>query len=252
MAEEKRIRLNQAARQMNVGVGTIVEFLAKKGVEIDSSPNTIIGSEAYEMLSKEFGGEKTGVRISVPKQETVSLESRKEAPKREEEFKEELAIKTTIISARDEVAARGPKFVGKIDLEPKPKPKPEPVVEKPVEKPTEKPVEVPKPAPVPVEKPVVSEKPVAAAKPAEKPAEKPVVAEKPTQKPAAKPAEKPVVEKRAPEPVVVQTQTFDDRQAADQSNVFRPESEALSGPKDGRIRHGERFAKGQKKEDQYR
>ncbi len=64
MSDEKRIRLNQAARQLNVGVGTIVEFLAKKGVSVDSSPNSVIGADAWDLLSKEFGGAKGDQRVN--------------------------------------------------------------------------------------------------------------------------------------------------------------------------------------------
>ncbi|MDO5759785.1 MAG: translation initiation factor IF-2 [Bacteroidota bacterium] len=59
MSEEKKsIRLKQAATEFNVGVDTIVEFLAKKGKTIESKPNTKIDSEAYELLINAFQGEK--------------------------------------------------------------------------------------------------------------------------------------------------------------------------------------------------
>ena len=42
MAEGNMIRLGQAARKLNVGSSTIIDFLAKKGYDIDSNPNTKI------------------------------------------------------------------------------------------------------------------------------------------------------------------------------------------------------------------
>ena len=107
--------------------------------------------------------------------------------RKEEAQPKEFFIKTTI----DEV--KGPKILGKIDLNKPSQPSPKQqesaveakpaVQEKPVEKPTEKPVEKP------VERPI------------EKPAEKPV--EKPIEKPVEKPVEAPMVEKIA-EPVKVE------------------------------------------------
>lgn len=52
------VRLNKVARDLNVGVQTIVEFLQKKGFEIESSPNTKISDEQHAMLIKEFSTDK--------------------------------------------------------------------------------------------------------------------------------------------------------------------------------------------------
>lgn len=53
------IRLSKAMREFNVGKDTIVEFLAKKGFQIDSAPNTKLSEEMYTLLSKEFQVEKS-------------------------------------------------------------------------------------------------------------------------------------------------------------------------------------------------
>ena len=39
MANERRIRLIQVAKEFNVGINTITDFLQKKGVKSDGSPN---------------------------------------------------------------------------------------------------------------------------------------------------------------------------------------------------------------------
>ncbi len=54
MAEKKATRLSKAARQFNVGISTIVEFLHKKGHDVDSNPNTKIEPELYELLVEEY------------------------------------------------------------------------------------------------------------------------------------------------------------------------------------------------------
>ena len=55
--ENKSTRLSKAARLFNVGISTIVEFLAKKGIQIDSGPNTKISPEAYDLLAKEYSSD---------------------------------------------------------------------------------------------------------------------------------------------------------------------------------------------------
>ena len=42
MSEERTMRLGQVARKLNIGKDTIIEHLAKKGFEIDHSPNAKI------------------------------------------------------------------------------------------------------------------------------------------------------------------------------------------------------------------
>lgn len=53
-AENKTLRLSKVARELNVGISTIVEYLNKKGKKIESSPNTKIDMGVYEMLLKAF------------------------------------------------------------------------------------------------------------------------------------------------------------------------------------------------------
>jgi translation initiation factor IF-2 len=48
------IRLNKVTRDLNVGINTVVEFLQKKGYEIEASPNAKITEEQYAVLTKEF------------------------------------------------------------------------------------------------------------------------------------------------------------------------------------------------------
>ncbi len=273
MSNEKRVRLNQAARQFKVGLNTLVEFLRKKGFEVDNSPNTVVPADALAALQKEFGGNTPDNVASVRerinfKPESVSINDRKEEKKAEEDFKEEVVIKSGVISVKDEVASRGPKVLGKIDLDGG---KAKPQLKKEEEAPKSEPkVEVPKvTAPKQEEKPKQAEEPKKEM--ASKVAETPKVAEAPKAAEPAKPA--PVAEAVKPQPVVAdtkpaeqkakvepevkkasapvkeapkaevkavpvadierQTMTYDERKAADDSNVFRPDTEGstLTGPK---------------------
>ncbi|MBR1626595.1 MAG: translation initiation factor IF-2 [Bacteroidales bacterium] len=54
----KSIRLQKAAKEFNVGITTIVEFLTKKGKKIENSPNAKLDEESYGLLSAEFQNEK--------------------------------------------------------------------------------------------------------------------------------------------------------------------------------------------------
>jgi len=47
-------RLGKAATNLNVSKDTIIEFLKKKGVEVDNNPMAKIEAEVYDMLSAEF------------------------------------------------------------------------------------------------------------------------------------------------------------------------------------------------------
>jgi translation initiation factor IF-2 len=99
MSDTKITRLSKIARELNVGISTIVDFLHKKGVKIDSNPNEKITSEQYALLLKEFStdlnakkeSEKLNLRNKREKLETVSLndvhhETEPVAPEDEEEL----------------------------------------------------------------------------------------------------------------------------------------------------------------------
>ena len=49
------IKLIQVQRKLNVGLSTIVEFLHKKGHDVEENPNTKIDETQYGLLLQEFG-----------------------------------------------------------------------------------------------------------------------------------------------------------------------------------------------------
>ena len=55
---KNNIRLSKAAKEFNIGMSTIIEFLGKKGYKLDTSPNTKLNGEMYALLVKEYQGEK--------------------------------------------------------------------------------------------------------------------------------------------------------------------------------------------------
>ena len=103
MSEEvKNIRLSKAAREFNVGTSTIVEFLAKKGQNIDPSPNTKLTEEQYALVVKEYQGEKEVKKNADQlgniafKGKTITVETT-EKPKVVEEEEEIVSIKSNIL-----------------------------------------------------------------------------------------------------------------------------------------------------------
>lgn len=58
MTEGKSINLLKAAKELNIGIGTAVECLAKKGYDIDAKPNTKLDRDMYDVLLREFQGDK--------------------------------------------------------------------------------------------------------------------------------------------------------------------------------------------------
>ena len=49
-----KIRANKVVKDFNISLGTLVEFLGKKGIEIDSNPGALLSEEAYALVEKEF------------------------------------------------------------------------------------------------------------------------------------------------------------------------------------------------------
>lgn len=233
MGNERKLRLIQVAKEFKVGLNTISDFLQKKGIKNDGSPNTLVDAETYAVLEKEFGANRNAgnaresirERISM-KQATVTLEAAKQKEREEEK---EVVIKSHVISVKDEIPQ--PKFLGKIDLNPKPKataapvqtpaPQPEthaPKAESPAaETPAE---EAPKSAPAP--------QPAAEKAPAEQPA--PRIEEQPAPK-AEAPAPEPTRESApAPQPEATAAPAGNTQAEAPKDNVFRPTITPLAGP----------------------
>ena len=148
-------RLSKVARESNVGINTLVEFLQNAGEDISTNPNTRLSDEQYAKVAKKFSSDgeakrdanKIDLKSSRKEKKVIAIEE-----PQEEIFK----------PARESSPVQGPKVLGKIDLNPKPaqKPAPKQVVEqKPAQE--QKPVVEQKPVQEPVKQPEVKvEKPV--------------------------------------------------------------------------------------------
>ena len=138
MDNNKKIRLIQVAKEFKVGFNTLADFLQRKGLQSDCSPSSPVSAEVYAVLEREFGGnrkaggERDAVRERIQQKGSVSINTQSQKSDDEED---EVIIKSNIVNVKEEV--RGPKILGKIDLDKKPEPKkeeskkeePKPVVE---------------------------------------------------------------------------------------------------------------------------
>lgn len=100
------VRLAKAAKEFNIGIATIVDFLSKKGHKIDNSPNAKLSHEMYLLLVKEFQSEKT-VKESAKKIELEYIHHQQSKPsafkkaKVEEEEVDEVVIKNMPNDAKE-------------------------------------------------------------------------------------------------------------------------------------------------------
>ncbi|MBN2261292.1 MAG: translation initiation factor IF-2, partial [Prolixibacteraceae bacterium] len=148
-------RLGKVAREFNVGISTMVEFLTKKGYHVDSNPNAKIDDDQYVLLQKEYSSdislkkesEKINLRVQRhQKNETITIDDIDQADADDDYDDDDIdddadenvlrvtdsnTKKTVTVTQKkskpaDEIVSHAPKsevkIVGKIDLDRKPKP----------------------------------------------------------------------------------------------------------------------------------
>ncbi len=219
MSEDKSIRLIKAVKELNIGMGTIVDFLATKGYKVDKQPMAKLDSDMYTALLREFSADKIikeeAKQISIGKirkEEPGYIPEKPVEQRRSRDFEnEEILIKgvTNFVppvekpkveqpkaEERNDVTLPGVKVIGKIDLD------------APVQQPEKKaePVEVKKePAPEVKAEPKEEVKPVAKPEPV-----------------------KEVKEEIKPKPPVAAAPETEEVEEGDE--VIRAKAERLTGP----------------------
>jgi translation initiation factor IF-2 len=150
MSDQKGARLSKLAKEFNVGITTIVDFLKKKGHDVDNNPNTKVSDDIVKILEKEYSSEisvkkeseKLNLKGIRDKKETISIQDGDKHPADDDTDSEKSSLHETPIhklhkdidDSKEKIEI---KVVGKIDLNaPKKAAKPEPPVikEKPVVK----------------------------------------------------------------------------------------------------------------------
>ena len=126
-------RLSKVAKEFNIGLQTIVDFLSRKGHQIELNPNAKITAEMFDLLVKEFSTEKSvkeesrRLGLTFAKKETVTLDDAKPVVKEKENESEDLLIKDlkSVAAGKKEIYKgeqeesdiKSPKILGKIDPE---------------------------------------------------------------------------------------------------------------------------------------
>src|ERR1035437_864328 len=131
---EKGSRLSKIARELNVGITTLVEFLHKQGYKISTDPNTKIEADMHELLEKQFRkdhearieADKVNLRHHRAKNESVTIDDLPAVKKESEEseadddsimikdhslhhYKEEKRTEQSIVSRKTETPLVAPK-----------------------------------------------------------------------------------------------------------------------------------------------
>lgn len=148
MSEDKNLGILKVAKELNIGLGTIAEFLNGKGFKVEARPTTKLTDEMYSTLLKEYQGDKilreeskSIVIGKIRRDDSNLVIDKADAPQpinRREEEQEEILIKNVGASTiskpapvvvptpetvketqpePDTVSNPGVKIIGKIDLD---------------------------------------------------------------------------------------------------------------------------------------
>ena len=230
MAEaNKPVRLSKVAREFNLGMTTVVEFLASKGIEVEAKPNTKLDPETYALVKSNFQGDKETKQkaqasaATLQERESITLASaKKRAAAKQEEEEPEIDLS----QFRKSEAAPVVKRTKPAEAEAPAAPKEEKPAAKPVAKPAEEPVAA-KAEPEVTEGPkVVGKVDLEALKP------KKVAAKKPAAKKEAAPAKKEAAPAKAAAPAAKEETAAEApaKKEPAKPELVRAKAEKLTGP----------------------
>ena len=147
---ETNIRISKILKEFNIGLQTLIEFLTKKGIEVESNPNAKISDDAYGLVKNAFGADrdlKNEAKDVLPqKKKSADSPTQDEKPEKEpEELPEEKEIiikdttteKPVLVTEIQPVEKPTLKVIDKIELPTKEKKKVEKVEEVKVKAKTE-------------------------------------------------------------------------------------------------------------------
>ncbi|NNM95075.1 MAG: translation initiation factor IF-2 [Bacteroidia bacterium] len=111
-------RLSKVAKDLGVGVGTLVDFLNNKGFGVDSNPNAKLTEEQYDLLLTEYAGDKK-VKEDARQQQIDKPFVQEESQAAKKKAQEELLVKDALAQSvipREKVKLEKPKIISKIEL----------------------------------------------------------------------------------------------------------------------------------------
>ncbi|MBX3102509.1 MAG: translation initiation factor IF-2 [Bacteroidetes bacterium] len=135
MSEEKKTyRLFKVAKELNVGMNTLVDFLGAKNLKVDASnPNEKISADIYDLLLNKFGDEKKlKERAEQLRDSQKELKKVLEEPKQREFEETELILTASELKSnllKQETPPEAPQPVAPEPELPQPKPRKEPEAE---------------------------------------------------------------------------------------------------------------------------
>ncbi len=195
MAKQK---ISNLAKELNVGLPNIFEFLRKNNIDVPESPNTRVEESVAEMLTHHFQPDRE-IKTRSDQQTNDRMQSRAAAREKNAEAARPAAPELALTPSD---MAQKPRILGKIELDAKGNPVVVKAAKEEAPAKEETPAPAPAPAPAPEkkqeDKPAEPEKPVKAETPAPAPVkeeEKPAAVRKETPAPApekkqeSKPAE---------------------------------------------------------------
>lgn len=156
---EGTIRINKILKDFNIGIGTLTEFLKKKGIKEEFTITSKVSEDIYSLITKEFGKDQLikeqSQKVAIKVKEITERETKKS--NEDEVIEKEVIIKTNVLTEQKKAETPEPEpaeksatapaseykpdinILGKIDLD---KPKKEVKKEEPAPVATEQ-----KPAP---------------------------------------------------------------------------------------------------------
>ena len=180
------IRLNKAIKEFNVGLQTIVDFLAKKGHKINAVPSEKIDDKQYELLKEEFGADKM---LRNKAEELLQNRQKDKRPAVKEQKPEPQVVETTVPEElKPQIVTKGKIDLNHLGGDPQPTAKEVPAAKSEPATKSEPAAEQAAPAPQQPEEPKAPEQPAAKEEPAEEPAA-PAPEQPEAQETSAKPAE---------------------------------------------------------------
>jgi len=93
------IRLSKAAREFNIGIATVLDFLNNKGFKLGRDPNAKLTQEMYTLLVQEFASEKhvkeeaQKIGLQFNTHETITIEDKRTSIEKQEKEMDDLIIK---------------------------------------------------------------------------------------------------------------------------------------------------------------
>ena len=219
-----KTKISKVAKDLNVSVPTVIEFLRTKNIEIDDNPNTRIEDEVVNLLMGAFKSDK-----DLKNRSTAFSNERKESKVRTAPIAPAEPAPAPVEEVKAAPVA-GPHILGKLELDANGNP----VVRRPQEAPK---AEAPKPA-APKAEPKVEEPKAEAPKaaPVEAPAPKPEAPKAEAPKPAApvqnapKPAAPKAEAPKAPAPKPAQPKAEAPKPAAPKEESSKAEAPASAEP----------------------